>query len=84
MTRYVILWWVDQTPYGALFDDELQADSAARVRNAIYIELPDGKDLPVILDYYRRDSEGKPLPIRWRNLSPSHPYSPGTGIGALM
>lgn len=80
MTKYMILWWLDQTPYGALFDDEIQADAAARTRNAIYIELPDGEEKPVILDYYRRDSEGKAMPVQWRELNASFPYTPGRSL----
>ena len=70
VTRYCILWWLEETLYGALFDDEIAADSAARVRNAVYLELPDGEDAPKILDYYMRDEEGVAKPIIWRDLGP--------------
>ena len=77
----MILWWIDGNLYGALFDDEVQAESAARVRNAVYLELPDGEEKPKVLDYWKRDDKGTAIPIRWRDLigRPGAPYM-GTGI----
>ena len=79
VTRYVILWWLDQSLYGALFDDEVRADSAARTRNAVYLEFPDGEEPPVILDYYKRDPDGNPLHVIWRDLT-GRPGAPYQGI----
>jgi hypothetical protein len=64
-----VLWWLDQTPYVALFRDELEAEAAARVRNATVIELR-GEDIDVsrVVDYYRRDEAGRPIPAKWKDF----------------
>lgn len=67
--QYLILWWLDQTPYVARFEDEVEADSAARVRNALLIEVLGDGEIGRIVDYYRRDAEGNPMPAVWRQLS---------------
>ncbi len=67
--RYVIFWWLDQTPYVAQFKDETEADSAARVRNAMFLEIREDGEVGRILDYYRRDEDGNPMPAVWRELS---------------
>jgi hypothetical protein len=67
--QYLIFWWLDQTPYVASFEDEMEADSAARVRNALLLEIDEKGAVRRILDYYRRDEEGTPMPAVWRELS---------------
>ena len=67
--QYLIFWWLDQTPYVARFEDEMEADSAARVRNALLLEIDEDGKVGRILDYYRRDEEGNPMPAVWRELS---------------
>ncbi len=70
--QYLIFWWLDQTPYVARFEDEMEADSAARVRNALLLEIGEDGEVAKILDYYRRDEEGNPIPAVWRELSRGH------------
>src|SRR3972149_2936083 len=67
---FLVLWWQAQTPYAAVFDDEVAAFAAANVRTALVVEAS-GKDLKFekVADYYRRDSEGNPMPAEWRNVS---------------
>ncbi|MFQ6012033.1 MAG: hypothetical protein ACE5LS_00090 [Thermoplasmata archaeon] len=67
--QYLIFWWLDQTPYVARFKDEIEADSAARARNALLLEIREDGEVGRILDYYRRDAEGNPMPAVWRELS---------------
>ena len=68
--RYLVLWWQAQAPYAALFDDEIAAHAAASVRNALVVEISGG-DLKFekIVDYYRRDDAGRPMPAEWRDVS---------------
>ena len=69
-TRYLVLWWQAQVPYAAVFDDEIAAHAAASVRNAIVVEIS-GTELTFekVVDYYRRDDAGRPMPAEWRDVS---------------
>ena len=66
-TRYLILWWMSQTPYAAVLENRVAAEAAADVRNAIMVVITGGK-VTEVLDWYRRNDEGKPLPADWRDL----------------
>lgn len=55
-----------QTPYAAEFDNLIAAEAAANVRNAIMVTITD-KRIDVI-DWYRRDENGKPMPAEWRDI----------------
>lgn len=67
---YLVLWWQAQTPYAAVFDDEIAACAAASVRNALVVEVSgDGVRFEKIVDYYRRDEAGRPMPAEWRNVA---------------
>ena len=68
MKQYMIVWWTNQVPMYATFDDEIQAAAAASVRNALLVEV-DGKVINV-LDYYRRDDAGNPMPAESRSVVP--------------
>src|SRR2546422_8957045 len=72
--RYLVLWWQAQVPYAAAFDDEIAAHAAASVRNAIVIEIS-GTALKFekVVDYYRRDDTGRPIPAEWRDPSGAIP-----------
>ena len=68
-TAYVVLWWLDQTPYVARFEDDVEAEAAARVRNATVVEVRGrGIEVPRVMDYYRRDEDGRPMPAKWKDL----------------
>ncbi|HEX9340561.1 MAG TPA: hypothetical protein VF992_05245 [Thermoplasmata archaeon] len=61
---------MSQSPYAAIFENRIAADAAANVRNAILITVSgDGTQIPEIVDWYRRDPEGKPMPVEWRDLA---------------
>jgi len=66
---YLVLWWMSQTPYAAIFENEVAAEAAANVRNALMVTIS-GRDAKVdsILDWYRRDDSGRPIPAEWRDL----------------
>jgi len=68
-TYYLVLWWMSQTPYAAVFENEVAAEAAANVRNALMVTIS-GRDAKVeqVLDWYRRDDSGRPLPAEWRDL----------------
>lgn len=68
-TLYLVLWWMSQTPYAAVFENEIAAEAAANVRNALMIAVS-GKDVKVdrVSDWYRRDDAGQPMPAEWRDL----------------
>jgi len=69
MKKYLVLWWMAQTPYAAIFENQVGAEAAASVRNALMVSLS-GKDVRVdsVQDFYRRDGTGKPMPAEWRDL----------------
>ncbi len=71
---YLVLWWQTQTPYAALFDDEVAACAAASVRNALVVEIT-GADPKVtkVVDYYRRDDAGNPMPAEFRDVAAPAP-----------
>ncbi|HLE53831.1 MAG TPA: hypothetical protein VI999_01130 [Thermoplasmata archaeon] len=68
-TYYLVLWWMSQTPYAAVFENELSAEAAANVRNALMVTIS-GRDVKIdrVLDWYRRDDDGQPMPAEWRDL----------------
>src|SRR2546430_16912924 len=68
-TYYLVLWWMSQTPYAAIFENQVAAEAAANVRNALLVTIS-GRDAKVdqILDWYRRDESGRPMPAEWRDL----------------
>lgn len=59
-----------QTPYAAVFENEMAAEAAANVRNALLVEVS-GRDLKFerVADWYRRDEAGGPMPAEWRDLA---------------
>lgn len=68
-TYYLVLWWMAQTPYAAVFENEMAAEAAASVRNALLVVVS-GRDVSFerIADWYRRDETGAPMPAEWRDL----------------
>src|SRR2546426_11372588 len=65
--RYLVLWWQAQVPYAAVFDDEVAAHAAANVRNALVVEISGaGVKFEAVVDYFRRDDAGRPMPAEWR------------------
>ena len=68
-TFYLAIWWMEKTPYAAIFENRVAAEAASNVRNALMITIS-GKDAKVdaVQDWYRRNEEGLPLPAEWRDL----------------
>jgi hypothetical protein len=68
-TLYLVLWWMSQVPYVAVFENKIAAEASANVRNALLVTVS-GTDLKVddVLDWYRRDEAGNPMPAEWRDL----------------
>jgi len=60
---------MSQTPYAAIFENEMAAEAAASVRNALMVTIT-GRDVSVdrIVDWYRRNDAGEPMPAEWRDL----------------
>lgn len=82
-TTYLVLWWLDKTPYVARFEDEEEADRAARIRNSLMVEVRGHRlSIPRVVDYYRRDDDGHPMPARWQDLSGRG--KPRVQFGSLM
>src|SRR2546428_7462816 len=67
-TYYLVLWWMSQTPYAAIFENQVAAEAAANVRNALMVTVS-GRDVKVdqVQDWYRRDESGAPMPAEWRD-----------------
>ncbi|MEE9237641.1 MAG: hypothetical protein V3U52_07620 [Thermoplasmata archaeon] len=82
---YLVLWWLEETPYVARFRDEIEAESAARVRNAMVIEVH-GRDIkvPRVVDFYRRDERGRPMPAKWKDIGRQVERIRGLGHDSLM
>jgi len=69
-TFYLVVWWMSQNPYAAIFENRIAAEAAANVRNAILITVRGGDmEIPEIVDWYRRNPEGNPIPVEWRDLA---------------
>src|SRR2546427_13049779 len=60
---------MSQVPHAAVFENQIVAEAAASVRNALMIQMS-GEDVQVdaVVDWYRRNSEGEPMPAEWRDV----------------
>jgi len=68
-SAYLVVWWMSQVPYAAVFENRVSAEAAASVRNALMITLSGGDaKIDSVLDWYRRDETGQPMPAEWRNI----------------
>ena len=73
---YLVIWWMSKTPYAAVFTNRIAAEAAANVRNALLVTISDGpKKVEDVVDWYRRDEEGRPMPAEWRELM-GHIHAP--------
>lgn len=84
-TLYLVIWWYAQNLYAAVFRSEEQARVAADPRNGVVIRVR-GRALEIdsIVDYYRRDESGNPMPAEWRTLEglPVMPWMRGEKAAA--
>src|SRR5437899_11043915 len=68
-TMYLVIWWMSKSPYAAVFTNRVAAEAAANVRNAILVAIKGpATKVEEVVDWYRRDEEGRPMPAEWRKL----------------
>ena len=68
-TTFVVIWWMSKTPYAAVFTNRVAAEASANVRNAILVTIKGPRSrVEEVVDWYRRDEEGRPMPAEWREL----------------
>ncbi len=81
-TQYLVIWWMAQTPYAAVFSHRAAAETAASVRNALLVAVS-GRNARIesVYDWYRRDENGEPMPAEWRDLVGQIHVPPRTGSG---
>jgi len=73
-TVYVVLWWHFQKPYVAIVPTYDEAKWIADTRNGVIVEIF-GKDVAVksVVDFYRRDDAGNPMPAEMRPYESPYP-----------
>src|SRR5947208_15767189 len=68
-TMYLVIWWMSKSPYAAVFTNRVAAEAAANVRHAILVAIKGpATKVEEVVDDYRRNEEGRPLPAEWREL----------------
>ena len=68
-TTFLVIWWMSKTPYAAVFTNRVAAEAAANVRNAILVTIKGPRStVEEVVDWYRRNEEGRPMPAEWREL----------------
>lgn len=66
---FLVIWWMSKNPYAAVFENRIAAEAAANVRNAILVTFKGtATDVEAVVDWFRRDEEGRPMPAEWREL----------------
>ena len=70
---YIVLFWSPEgyddnnrqisTPFYVIYDDREVAESIARVRNAVLIKMEGKYKINNMVDYFRRDADGYPMPF---------------------
>lgn len=80
---YVVIWWAYQKPYYTVTKDEAQASWTANLRNGVVLEV-EGSGVAVkrVLDHWRRDSEGNPMPAESREPAGDFAPSPARRVRA--
>jgi len=73
-TIYVVLWWHFQKPYVAVVPTYDEAKWIADTRNGVIVEII-GKSMAVksVVDFYRRDDAGNPMPAEMRPYESPYP-----------
>src|SRR5437762_12152315 len=84
---FLVIWWMSKNPYAAVFSNRVAAEAAANVRNAILVTMKGPRTMVEgVVDWYRRDEEGRPMPAEWRALMgqghlPWGAWAPAEGEG---
>src|SRR2546428_12985167 len=69
-TRFLVVWWMSKNPYAAVFENRVAAEAAANVRNAILVAFKGANaEVETVVDWFRRDEEGRPMPAEWREVT---------------
>ncbi len=73
-TVFVIIWWHFQKPYVAVVPSYDEAKWIADTRNGVVVELI-GRGVAVksVVDFYRRDEAGNPMPAEMRPYESPYP-----------
>jgi len=73
-TIYVVLWWHFQKPYVAVAPTYDEAKWIADTRNGVIVEIL-GRNIAVksVVDFYRRDEAGNPMPAEMRPYESPYP-----------
>jgi len=67
--KFLVIWWMSKTPYAAVFTNRIAAEAAANVRNALLVTFNGQRtNVEAVVDWYRRDDDGRPMPAEWREL----------------
>ncbi|TLZ44890.1 MAG: hypothetical protein E6K19_03470 [Methanobacteriota archaeon] len=75
-TKFLVIWWMSKTPYAAVFTNRVAAEAAANVRNALLVTFNGPRtNVEAVVDWYRRDDDGQPMPAEWRELM-GHMHAP--------
>mgnify|MGYP001575743680 CR=1 FL=1 len=62
--RWLMIWWAQDQPYTAIYENKDAAEGGAAFRNAVLIEIC--KDAGILaVDWYFRDEAGRPMPFIW-------------------
>ena len=71
-TGYLDIWWHLQKPYCGYFSGVYEARLQGMSRNATIIEIQgtDSIGIGKVVDYWRRDNSGNPMPFEWQTPQP--------------
>jgi hypothetical protein len=73
-TVFVVLWWHFQKPYVAVVPTYDEAKWIADTRNGVIVEvLGRGVAVKSVVDFYRRDEAGNPMPAEMRPYESPNP-----------
>ena len=64
---YVVVWWMNTAPHAARFARLETAQVAAQVRNGLLLTVRG--EVHEVVDYWRRDEKGEPMPAEWRDIA---------------
>src|SRR3989442_5129624 len=61
-TMFLVIWWMAKNPYAAVFENRIEAEAAANVRNAILVTFhANGTQVAAVVDWFRHDDEVRPM-----------------------
>lgn len=72
--KFLVVWWAYQRPYYAVTPDEEQAAWTANLRNGLVVEFEGRASVAKVVDHWRRDADGNPIPADRRE--PAGEFTP--------